>query len=205
MNQPASSAIPAEYLRVFVDVLNQYIEGVIDFATARLHLKNIVDELDPTRIELSEDERGTLIDLGSDARINLMLCINAATASGYGQFMQGQKSLDAAPAWELYRAFQRKVLRNWIQRFEKAGGSLVKGRLVALKNDKIWERLGSTSLFDDALGNPYPPFAFNSGMRWKSVSRRDAIDLDLIDRDTQIKPETLPPPKLVLTPPMLES
>ena len=52
--------------------------------------------------------------------------------------------------------------------------------MIALKNDPIWERLGDPKTFDDALGNPYPPFAFNSGYDVRDVSRKEAERLGVI-------------------------
>ena len=62
--------------------------------------------------------------------------------------------------------------------------------MIALKDDPVWEQLGSSDLFDDGLDNPYPPFAFNSGMDVQDVDRDEAIKLGLIDRDTQVVPQS---------------
>jgi len=73
-----------------------------------------------------------------------------------------------------------------------AGGSLSEGgRMVARMDDDVWDKLGDRSIFADGLGNPYPPFAFNSGMGVKAVSRDEAMKLDVIDRDTQVEPDPL--------------
>jgi len=60
------------------------------------------------------------------------------------------------------------------------------GRMVALKSSDIWNQLGS--LRDDSLGNPFPPFAFNSGYMTYVVSRADAITLGLITEDQAAQP-----------------
>ena len=52
--------------------------------------------------------------------------------------------------------------------------------MIALKNDPIWDRLGSRELFDAGLGNPWPPFAFNSGMNVRDVSRARAVEIGLL-------------------------
>ena len=52
--------------------------------------------------------------------------------------------------------------------------------MIALKSDPVWQTIGDSTLFPDALGNPYPPFAFNSGMWVRDVSREDAIALGLM-------------------------
>jgi hypothetical protein len=60
------------------------------------------------------------------------------------------------------------------------------GRMVALKSSDIWNQLGN--LRDDALGNPFPPFAFNSGYMTYVVSRADAVELGLIGEAEEAKP-----------------
>ena len=47
-------------------------------------------------------------------------------------------------------------------------------------------------LFEDGLGNPYPPFAFGSGMDWLEVERDDAISVGVIDDETEVEPATVP-------------
>jgi hypothetical protein len=61
-----------------------------------------------------------------------------------------------------------------------AGGkSHPSGRIIALKGDPVWGELGSYDNFDDALGVDHPPFAFNSGMRWKEISAAECRSLKI--------------------------
>ena len=54
--------------------------------------------------------------------------------------------------------------------------------LVALKSSPIWAALGEgAGGFKDAIGNPFPPFAFGSGMTWQRVSRDEAAELGLVE------------------------
>lgn len=55
--------------------------------------------------------------------------------------------------------------------------------MIALKNAPIWTAIS-------AFGLPYAPFDFGSGMDVRDVDRDEAAALGLIDRDTQIEPET---------------
>jgi hypothetical protein len=171
----------AEYLQALDDVLADFIAGKIDLATARLELKNKLDELgySPT-----PGEEGSIKDFSTDARINLQLNMGADFAQGYGQWLQGQNTvvLDQWPAQELYRAFNRKVPRPWLARWQNAGGNLFNGRMIALKNAGIWTAISR-------FGTPYPPFDFNSGMSVRDIDRDTAMSLGLIDRDTQIAPQ----------------
>jgi len=45
--------------------------------------------------------------------------------------------------------------------------------MIALKDDDVWDQLGSSDFFPDGLDNPYPPFAFNSGMDVRDVIRSE--------------------------------
>jgi len=60
--------------------------------------------------------------------------------------------------------------------------------MVALKSSGIWQALGD---FEDGLGNPYPPFAFNSGMILQDVERDEAVKLGVIDELAVIEPRNL--------------
>jgi hypothetical protein len=179
-----------EYVQKAYDILDDIMLGKTDLATGRLQLQDFARSIGYSPA-MTPDEEGTVADPTSAPRINLMLRTNMATARGYGQFVQSQRTLDAAPAQELYRAFNRKVPRNWIMRWQAAGGEIFKGRLIALKNSAVWSKLGSRQLFADAIGNPYAPFAWNSGMRTRSVDRETAVELGLIERDTQVEAQDL--------------
>jgi hypothetical protein len=172
----------AEYLQEIDDLATKYLNGEIDLASARVQLKN---KLDALKYEPAPGDTSGLKDLSSDARINLQLRMNASMAAGYGNWMQGQAApiLDQWPAQELYRAYARKVPRNWLARWSDAGGSVTDGRLIALKNAPIWIAISR-------FGTPYPPFDFNSGMSVRDVDRATAMKAGLIDRDTIIAPQT---------------
>jgi hypothetical protein len=125
--------------------------------------------------------------------------------------------LDEYPALEFRRLFSRMVPRglkrgpkgayimvpedNWPSRWAAAGeeagdedwvdweGDAQGGRGVALKSSGIWQALGDgAGDYDDTLGNPFPPFAFNSGFMTFDVSRKEAVNLGLIGADDEAKP-----------------
>jgi hypothetical protein len=63
--------------------------------------------------------------------------------------------------------------------------------MVAVKNDAIWSKIGSPELFDDGLGNPYPPYAWRSGMGIEDVDRDEAERLGLLKKGQPApKPQT---------------
>jgi hypothetical protein len=193
----------ARFLDEIDEVTRLAIAGQIDPATAELRLLNILHDIgyEPTR-----EDAGTIRDLSSHERLQLIIRTNAQMAQGYGQWIQGQTpgGLDAFPAQELFRLQRRRVERGstkstigWPQRWTDAGGTIYQdvdrngqpiGRMIARKDDQVWIRLGT--MWNDSLGNPYPPFAFNSGMWVKGVSRKEAMRLGIIDRDTQISPQS---------------
>lgn len=171
-----------------VEVLQQFEEGITalttgtgDRATQRAEAKKLLDSLGYRPVE---GEEGTLTDLSSDARLNLILDTNTEMAFGYGQWKQGQDPaiLDQWPAQELIRVRDSRVPRDWAQRWTEAGGEFYGQRMIALKNSPIWTRLSR-------FGLPYPPFDFNSGMGVQDVDRTEAVALGLIDRDTELLPQ----------------
>jgi len=63
------------------------------------------------------------------------------------------------------------------------------GRMAALKSSGIWQALGDgAGGYLDTLGNPYPPFAFNSNMWTRELSRAEAVELGLIEPDEPAQP-----------------
>jgi hypothetical protein len=165
----------------------------------------IKDYLRSISYKPNEGEEGTIKDLSSSGRINLVVKTNTELAQGAGKFLQGNLNKDVVdlyPVWELVRYEDRKVPRDWEQRWRiaaqvagdaRAAACLeLHGRMVALKSSGIWQALGDgAGGYDDALGNPFPPFAFNSGMWTDDVSRADAVDLGLIGADETAKPAAI--------------
>ena len=173
------------------DITKSILEGKTNRAEGRLEMKLLWRALG---YEPDAADAGTLRDLASDKRINLQIDTLTGTARGYGHYATSRRPsmLDEYPAQELFRAEDRKDERDWNQRWMMAGGQFYNmGRMIALKTDPVWERLGDSRMFPDALDNPYPPFAFNSGMNVLDISRDEAVALGLIDADEQLEPGTM--------------
>ena len=145
-------------------------------------------------------------DLLTFDRLNLVRNTNRDIAYGYREFVQSQAVVDEWPALELFRAGEREQQRDWEQRWREAARTardtdaarvLEKtDRMVALKDSAIWHHLGSD--WDDSIGNPFPPFAIDSGMRVEEVGTEEAIALGLMDDgDTQVKAREIVPPRLI--------
>ena len=141
---------------------------------------------DPTKVD-------TIQDPTSDARIDLIVRTQESLAHNYGTYLAGQDEtiLSLWPAQELVRNGPSLVPRHWKERWEKVGGQLYEGRMIAMKDSSVWSKLGDTALFPDALGNPYPPFAFNSNMGVENVSRDEAVRLGVMSQNTPTpRPDT---------------
>ena len=176
----------AEFLQHASDSVGELVQGKSDRATQRAGLKQLLEKLG---YRPDEATKGSLLDLSSDARLNLILDTNLEQAQGYGHFAEGQDPdiLDLWPAQELIRIRDSRTQRDWASRWLQAGGKFYGGRMIALKDDDVWDQLGSSDLFPDGLDNPYPPFAFNSGMDVQDIDRREAMKLGIIDRDTKVE------------------
>lgn len=168
----------ALYLQVVKNVIDQLLAGEMDLPLAQLTLQRAIKALGYTPeggfpdsdVPVPPAIEGSLRDLSSFRRQDLLLKTQLELHWGAGQKMRGQDTLESWPAWELVRVIQpRGEKRRWKERFEQAGGELLDGRMVAHKNDPVWSALGDASLFSDALTVDYPPFAYNSGMRWRAI------------------------------------
>jgi len=182
----SAAVTKAEHIQRVLDAAGNLVSGQVDFASQRLALKKY---LQSEGYMPSEEDRGTLRDLSSDARLEVQVMTPVQMAQGYGYWKQGQDPavLDAFPAQEFLRVEAREVPRSdWKERFTAAGGTVTEdGRMVALKNSPVWTKLSR-------FGQPYEPFDFGSGMGTEDRSRRVAMDLGLIDRDTELMPQDRP-------------
>jgi hypothetical protein len=179
----------AVYLQDLHDRIKRYIENGYDGdqAKLRLELKQIITELgyDPEkgfpgdeRLGIPPARAGSLQDLSSDKRINLILDTQLELMAGKGQEQRGlsPEALDLFPAWELVRLKTARVPRDWFARWKQAGGRVLEDadgrkRLVAHKLDEVWSVLGDSAIFKDALSVSHPPFAFGSGMGWMEIEQ----------------------------------
>ena len=174
----------ARYLAQVQKVCAQVAGGGMNLADARL-------ELTRTLRNMGHDTANAkgITDPASVRRLNLIVRTRAEMAANAAAVnSQNEATVYAVPAWELLRFGQRRVPRDWAARWKAAGdavgwvgASRDFGTLVALKDSPIWAALGNgAGGYKDTLGNPYPPFAFSSGMAWAGVERRECVKLGLI-------------------------
>ncbi len=170
-----------DYLRTMQRVCAAYAEGRINEADARVRLRGVLDALGLS------DGSGGLTDHGSDRRLGLILDTQRQMAATVARLeLQTPEVLAQWPAWRLTRFVGRRVPRDdWPSRWAAAGNAVgwqgaSRTRMVALKSSPIWKALGDgAGGFKDTLGNPYPPFAYGSGMDWEDVGAEEAERLGL--------------------------
>jgi hypothetical protein len=188
----------AGYVQEIKNMTDSLLQGEFNEATARAKLQDMLDSLgyDPSRhfgspadADIPAAGKGSLRDLSSDRRIKLVLDTQERQAANYGYMLQGESDLARwqFPCWELVRIYPRATERtgnkSWPSRWASLGGQFYGGRMIAPKDDPIWEALGSSGNFDDALDTPYPPWAYNSGMGWRQVPREECAALGVIPAD----------------------
>lgn len=183
----------AEYLVKARQVCADVAAGKIGQSEARFQLEGFLDSVG---WPAPGNDSGDITDLGSIARLDLIVDTQRDMAHSVALLdAQTPANISEFPAWRLTRFGTRKDPRNWAERWAQAAaavgwdGVARNGEMVALKSSPIWEALGAgAGDHRDTLGNPYPPFAFNSGMDWESVSRDECEALGL-SPDGQKKPK----------------
>lgn len=190
----------AEILDTFRGEVSSVIEGGTSEAES---LRRIEDFLDGMGYQAETGEEGTIKDLRTSRRILVALRTNVRVVQGWRRKERGLRdaALRAFPCWELVRVEERKHERDWPTRWVEMGGTLYNGRMIALKTDDIWRRLGSE--FPDSLMVDHPPFAWSSGMGWAQVGRAEAIALGVLKEESpeqESKPVSSPNETLELKP-----
>ena len=181
----------ARYLARIREVCAQVSEGSINQATARARLLETLAQMGHSPLD-----GGGLANPASIRRLNLIIDTQRQMAASVSRIQtQTPGTLAAYPAWELTRLVDKHVPReDWPARWRNAGESIgwegaLKDRFIALKTSPIWQALGDgAGGFRDTLGNPYPPFAYSSGMAWVAVDRETCERLGLSGPE----PETVP-------------
>jgi hypothetical protein len=192
----SARTVQVDYLTRMQQVLSQVSSGTMDDATARKLLQDFLDDTGYV-----PDNPKSITDLGSKLRLDLVINTQREMASNVARIQgQTQQDLDLYPAWELVpMGIRRHPRMDWAMRWSAAGNEVgwvgaVKSRRMGRKDSPIWGALGNgAGGYDDAIGNPYPPFAFNSAHAWLAISREEAAAAGL-NVDDVTRPEvTLSP------------
>lgn len=193
----------AHYLMRLRDVCTELAAGVKDRGTAIADLGSLLEQMGH-----SPQDGGGIANPASERRLQLILDTQRQMAASVARISeQTSSTAQLWPAWELARLGTRQRPRtNWAERWRAAGESVgwegalpsrVGGRMIALKSSPIWQALGNgEGGYTDTLGNPYPPFAYNSGLDWDEVDRDECVALGLIAPDEDVSapaPQSLAP------------
>lgn len=173
----------ATYLAQIRDVCARVLAGEINQATA---VKELMDAL--AAMGHSPQDPGGLTNPASLRRLNLIVDTQTQMAASVARIdNQTEATIALWPAWELVRFETRqKPRQDWARRWREAGNSCgwqgaLQHRFIALKSSPIWKALGQgAGGFRDTLGNPYPPFAYSSGLDWMEVSADECKRLGLL-------------------------
>lgn len=169
----------------------------MDPALFRVQMRELLDAVDYRPADPKDE--GTIKDLRTEARLNVIVRTQEQMATGHGQYLQSMDpdTVDLWPAWELIRLRDSKVKRAWPQRWGEAAvevGDLdaarmlaEHGRMIARKDSPIWTALSR-------FGRPHPPFDYNSGMDVEDVERGECVELGLIRPGDRIQPPDPPAP-----------
>jgi hypothetical protein len=174
-----------ERINTIISPENRTAGEYMNPARFRVEIREVLQQLGYTP---DPDDIGTIKDLRTDARMNLIARMNADSVRSYGQYVQAQEpaALDAFPAQELFRLETRMEPRDWISIWRGAGGRFFGGgRMIALLNDPLWSRISR-------FGTPYPPFDYNSGMWVRPVSREEAEQFGLLAPAQPVQPQRTP-------------
>ena len=178
----------ARYLAQVRAVCAQVAGGGMNLADARMRLTRALRDMGHDTVNASG-----VADPASRRRLDLIVNTRTEMAANAARInSQTPGTCYAFPAWELVRYEGRRVPRDWPARWKAAGNAVGwvgaaqdSTEMVALKDSPIWQALGNgAGGYRDTLGNPYPPFAFSSGMDWRGVRRPRCIALGLITADT---------------------
>lgn len=188
----------ARHLAKIREVCAQVSEGSINQATARARLLEALAQMGHSPLD-----GGGLANPASIRRLNLIVGTQRQMAASVAKLNEETPAtLEQWPAWRLTRMEGRGVPRpDWAKRWQAAGdacgweGALPNSGIypdwdmVALKNSPVWRELGNgAGGFRDTLGNPFPPFAFGSGLDWEDVDAEECSALGLtspIDQDVE--------------------
>lgn len=192
----------APYLAQVRDVCAELSAGTVSQSDARARLMDALG-----RMGHSPLDGGGLSNPASIRRLDLILETQRQMAASVAKLSEETPAtLGQWPAWRLTRMEGRGAPRpDWAKRWQAAGdacgweGALPNSGIypdwdmVALKSSPIWRELGNgAGGFRDALGNPYPPFAYGSGLDWEDVDAEECRRLGLLaDGETPDAPASV--------------
>jgi len=157
--------------------------------------RDMRDFLEQIGYSVDDADAGTIKDLRTQRRLDIIYQTNVKMARGFKQWQQftTDAALEEYPANRLVRVQGRNMPRNWDARWKAAAdaigwqGVYRGGDKVALKSSPIWVKISR-------FGHPYPPFDYNSGMGVENVSIDECLKIGLVKQDDP--PQKMPEAKL---------
>jgi hypothetical protein len=187
------------YVASLRKTLSRFVSGDLNAAKATELLRTQLEDLNyspaggfPGDTAVPPAEPGSLRDLSSRGRIKLILDTNESIADSLANLARASDPavMDLQPGWKLIPGrFRRAPRSDWTDRWRAAGDSIgwqgaSQSQFAALKSSPIWAALGAgAGGYNDALGNPYPPFAWGSGLTWIDLNREECASLGLIPQE----------------------
>lgn len=149
--------------------------------------------LEAIHYQAPKGKEGTMEDLSSNARLDLITRVQTELAQGYGNWVAGMDPdvLVVFPCAELKRVESREVPRGtkegypdkfWQHKWQGLGGRLYRGRMICRKDDPIMSAISD-------FGVPYGPPGFNSGYEWEDVDVREARALGVLKAGETVTPQ----------------
>lgn len=166
----------------------RYADGTINIGDFTGRMQRYLDSIGYV------SEGDGLKDLATERRLQLIARTQKRMADSFGRVAsQTASQVRRYPAWRLGRTGSRtKAREDWAARWNAAGEACAwqgacRVDFVALKSSPIWAELGAgAGGFRDTIGNPYPPFAFGSGMGWLRVSADECRRLGLLPEEAEV-------------------
>jgi len=182
----------AEVLDAFRQTTAAYTRGEIGRSEAREQLS---DHLKRLNYKPLPGQEGTIKDLRTVDRQNVVLDTNLEQVNGWARWARQQESLSSFPAQQLIRVRNSKKKRPWFTLWERAlshttrEGATGTPQMIALVNHPIWIALS-------AFNSPYPPFQFGSGMGTRRIDDVEAGSLGLLPgKDSSAKFQAMMQPQ----------
>jgi hypothetical protein len=163
-----------------------------NFASTRTDLKALLQQIGYAPADPRQE--GTIQDLRTDARLNLILDTQLRLAHGWAAAKRDASPAVRLlyPAYEFRRLYLRRVPRGyklkagalvvenaryWQDRWLRAGGKLTAdGRMIAPIDDPVWVKLSRFGLNQD-------PVDYNTGYGRRSVGAAECLRLGIVTRE----------------------
>lgn len=178
------ASAPFGYITSFKQIADRFVAGSINLATA---VDEILIWFEKHRIPVNP--HGDIDDWTSPKHFRSVLEDYLSMKSGERDASCRELTVLARfPAWRLVvnRETEADAQRNWSERWVAAcqqvnwKGCLRGEDAIALKTSPVWQALGNgAGGYEDWLGNPFPPFAFSSGVGWEDVDIDECKKLGL--------------------------